>query len=151
MALSSDSQSFRRWECHKGEKRWSTDACLYFSNVYSLPSFFFYYLLFFCSLVLSFCLTLLSILPLSPVHGYLPSLLYCLIQWDFSIFSLRLHQLFLVFFFFGILLGLSTNPLVARPLSLLRTCLLHHSSSPDKIPYFVSPPSQFLSPSMDKD
>ena len=63
-----------------------------------LSSFlFFYYLVFYCSLVLSFFFTLLSVLPLSPVHDFLPSLLHYLILWDFSILSLRLHQPFLVF------------------------------------------------------
>ena len=48
----------------EGEKRWSIDACLYFYHVF-LSSFLFYHLIFLCSLVLSFFLSLLFVsLPL---------------------------------------------------------------------------------------
>ena len=80
MVLGFDSQSLKGWECHEGEKMWSIDACPYFYCVDSFPSSFFYHLVFFCSLVLSFFLTPLSVLLPSPLpHGYLSSLLYRLI------------------------------------------------------------------------
>ena len=60
MVLGSDSQSFRGWECHEGEKKWSTNACPYLCHVLLSPfPFSFYYLVFFCSLVLSFFRTFL--------------------------------------------------------------------------------------------
>ena len=49
-------------------------------------------------------------------------------------------------FIVGIPPGLPTNPLVARPLPLLKVCLLHHSSFQDKTPCFVSPFPLFVLP-----
>ena len=66
----------------------------------------------------------------SPLSSITTSSFYSvLIQWDFSLLPLGLHQLFLVY------CGRpfkTTHPLVAQPLPLLSTCLLHHYSFCDK-------------------
>ena len=94
MVLGTNLQSFRGWKCQEGEKRWSIDACLYCCRIFPLPFFFLpLCFLFFCSLILSFLLTLLFI---ASSYSWLPPfLLYCLIPWDFSLLSLKFHQLFL--------------------------------------------------------
>ena len=53
MVLDSDLQRFIGWECQEGEKRWSTDASVYFYRVFSLP-FLSLCFLFLCSLILTF-------------------------------------------------------------------------------------------------
>ena len=95
MILGFDSQSFKGWECQKGEKRWSTNACPYSYRIFSLPFFFLLLrFLLFGSLIISFFLY-------SPLHVFFllymatSPPLYCLISWDFSLLSLRLHQPFL--------------------------------------------------------
>ena len=102
------------------------------------------FLLGFFSLFFSLCVFFLH-LPLVPlffffflatVHGYIYPLYTCLNLWDFSLLSLRLYQPLLVSY--GYLSRTTTNLLVARPLPLLRVCLLHHSPFPDKSSYFVS-------------
>ena len=105
MVLGSDLQSFKGWECQEGEKRWSTDASIYFYRVFSLP-FLSLRFLFLCSLILTF---FFSYSPLHCVfYSWLPPfLLYCLIPWDFSILSLRFHQPF----FFFLWAPLQDNPL----------------------------------------
>ena len=152
MVLGSDSQSFRGRECHKREKRCSTDACPYFCRVFSFPSFFLPLSLLF---VLQFLVSFLLFSPSLPL-----SLLFCsrLPLFPFILFDSMGFLPFvpkaspIVFgFFVGIFLRFPTNLLVTGPLSLLRACLLHHSPFPDKIPCFVSPPFQFLPPLMDKD
>ena len=95
MVLGSDLQSFIGWECQEGEKRWSTDASVYFYRVFSLP-FLSLCFLFLCSLILTFFSSY------SPLHWVFyswlpPFLLYCLILRDFSILSLRFHQPFSLF------------------------------------------------------
>ena len=109
--------------------------------------FLFYHLVFFCSMVLSFFLTLLSICP--SIHGYLSSFY---IAWFYEISSFCPWG-FTNFFWFlvGISLGLPTNLLIAWPLPPLKVYLLHHSPSLDKIPCFVSLFSQYLPSSIDKD
>ena len=78
----------------EGEKRWSTNACLYLYRVFSLP-FLPLCFLFFSSMILSFFFH--TLLLLSVPYSWLPPfLLYCMNPWDFSLFSLRLHQPFLV-------------------------------------------------------
>ena len=59
MVLGLDLQSFKGWECQEGEKRWSTDASIYFYRVFSLP-FLSLRFLFLCSLILTFFFFLLS-------------------------------------------------------------------------------------------
>ena len=63
---------FQRVErSQEGEKRWSTNACLYLYRVFSLP-FLPLCFLFFSSMILSFFFILSSSFQ-SPIHGYLPS------------------------------------------------------------------------------
>ena len=69
------SQSFRVWECHEEEKRWSIDACLNFCHVFSLPSLFVFTTQFsFSSLILNFSLITFSLCSssLSVVPSQLP-------------------------------------------------------------------------------
>ena len=130
------------------KKKWSTEACLYFCYVFSLP-FFLPLSFFFCYLVLSSFLLFspFSFLPFS----WLPLFLFILLD-DMGFLPFVPKAPPTVFgFFVGISPRLPTNSLVARPLPLLKACLPHHSPSPDKIPYFVSLLSQFLPPSIDKD
>ena len=66
-------------------------------------------------------------------------------------FVLKASPIFFGFLWASLQDCLPTSLLVARPLPLLKVCLLHHSPSLDKIPCLVSPLSEFLSSPMDKD
>ena len=140
MVLNSDLQSFREWESREGKKRWSTEACLYFCRVFSLPFLPLSFLLFFGSQFLSY-----SSLCLSAYSWLLLFLLYYLILWDFSLLSLT-------GFLWASLQGFPLTYWLSQPLPLLRVCLLHHFPSPDKILFFFLPfISQYLPSLMDKD
>ena len=91
-----------------------------FSSLLSLFPFFFFftYLLLLSFLLLSFRVLVLPSMAISSFYSEL-------IQWDFSLLSLRLHQPLLVSY--GYSFKTTHNPLVAQPLPLLRVCLLLHS------------------------
>ena len=119
--------SFKAWACQKGGKKWSIDACLYYCHAFSLFLssffisiffFFFTYLLLLSFLLLSFRVLVLPSMAISSFYSEL-------IQWDFSLLSLRLHQPLLVSC--GYSFKTTHNPLVAQPLPLLKVCLLLHS------------------------
>ena len=104
-----------------------------FSSLLSLFPFFFFftYLLLLSFLLLSFRVLVLPSMAISSFYSEL-------IQWDFSLLSLRLHQPLLVSY--GYSFKTTHNPLVAQPLPLLRVCLLLHSPFQDKnLLCFVSP------------
>ena len=70
----------------------------------------------------------------SPLSSMAISSFYSeLIQWDFSLLPLGLYNCF--WLAVGIPSVLPTNPLVTRPLPLLRIHLLHHYTFCDKIPF----------------
>ena len=140
MVLGSNLQSFKECECQEEDKRWSTNACLYFYYVLSSLFFFlnslniiffllsYYSLLFMATSFPFILLDSMGFLPFVPktspiVFGFLWASLqdYPLTRWLLG------HYL------------------------LLRVCLLHHSSFQDKTPYFISPPPPFCLTQMDKD
>ena len=87
---------FQRVGMSRGKKKNGLLKHASISAMFSL-FLFFYHLVF--SFVIWFLVLSYSFLPSrsSPFHGYLSSFLYCLMTWDFSLLSLRLHQPFLVF------------------------------------------------------
>ena len=119
-------------------KREGKDSLLMHALIFAVFSLFFLPLFFFLFSVLSFFLNFFVFLCLaighSPFSSMATSPFYSeLIPWDFSFLPLGLHQLFLVCC--GHSLGLSINPLVARPLPLFSTFSLHHYSFHDKFPF----------------
>ena len=129
---------FKRVGMSRGEKIQSIDACLYFchNSLSTLPLDFLIFFCVFFSILFGYFLSTSchSLLLLFIPCSWLPlSLLYFLKFTRFLPFVPKAVPTT-----FGIFPRLPTSLLVARPLPLLRGCLPHHSSFPNKNSCFVS-------------